>query len=151
MSDTPKRRILFVEKDPSYLDELKKMLGALSGYWDMFFIATGSEVGLACDAAEKLAAENTQARVVSLPCLELFLEQPREYQRALVPDDGTPVFAVEAGRGESLRRLVGSRGQVYGIDRFGASAPYADLAEFFGFTPDRLSASVRSHLRELGD
>jgi transketolase len=110
-------------------------------------VATGSEVSLACDAAEKLAAERVPARVVSLPSLELFLAQPPEYRRALVPEANLPVVVVEAGRGESLRRLAGSRGLVYGIDRFGASAPYADLAQFFGFTPDQLSARVREHLR----
>ena len=114
-------------------------------------VATGSEVGLACDAAEKLAADSMPARVVSLPCLELFLEQPAEARRAVIPDDGTPVVAVETGCGESLRRLTGSRGLVYGISRFGASAPYADLAEYFGFTPDQLSARVREHLQQLDD
>jgi transketolase len=109
-------------------------------------VATGSEVSLACDAADKLAADNVAARVVSLPCLELFLEQPDAYRRGLVPDDGTPVVAVEAGCGESLRRLVGSRGLVYGMTSFGASAPYADLARHFGFTPDQLAARVRTHL-----
>ncbi|MDH3521407.1 MAG: transketolase, partial [Myxococcales bacterium] len=103
-------------------------------------VATGSEVALACDAAEKLAADNVAARVVSLPCLELFLAQPEPVRRALLPDDDTPIVALEAGRGESLRRLVGGRGLVYGIERFGASAPAADLAEHFGFTPDRVSA-----------
>jgi transketolase len=86
--------------------------------------------------------------VVSLPCLSLFLEQPAEERRRLVPDDGTPVVAVEAARGESLRGLVGSRGLVYGIDRFGASAPTADLAAYFGFTPDRLAGRVVEHVRE---
>jgi transketolase len=113
------------------------------------FVATGSEVSLACAAADKLAAENVAARVVSLPCLELFLEQPDAYRRSLLPDDGTPVVAVEAGCGESLRRLVGSRGLVYGMTSFGASAPYADLARHFGFTPDQLAARVRAHLAEL--
>jgi transketolase len=114
-------------------------------------VATGSEVGLACDAAEKLAADSMPARVVSLPCLELFLEQPQEVRRALIPEDGTAVVVVEAGCGESLRRLTGAKGLVYGISRFGASAPYADLAEYFGFTPDRLSARVREHLQQLDD
>jgi transketolase len=113
-------------------------------------VATGSEVSLACDAAEKLGAENAPARVISLPCLELFLEQPEAYRAALIPDDGTPVVAIEAARGESLRRVVGSRGLVYGIDRFGASAPSADLAEYFGFTPDRVSSRVLEHLRAIG-
>ena len=109
-------------------------------------VATGSEVRLACDAAEKLEAEGLPVRVVSLPCLSLFLEQPDEYRRGLVPEDGTPVVAIEAGRGESLRRLVGGGGLVYGIDRFGASAPFADLASHFGFTPDQVSARVLEHI-----
>jgi transketolase len=57
------------------------------------------------------------------------------------------VVAIEAARGLSLHALTGGRGLVYGIDRFGASAPYADLAEFFGFTPDKVCARVLEHLR----
>jgi transketolase len=114
---------------------------------DVVLVATGSEVALACDAEEKLRAEGVRARIVSMPCLEVFLQQDEGFQREIVPDDGTPVVAVEAGRGESLRRLVGSRGLVYGIDRFGASAPAADLAEAFGFTPDQLAARVLAHIR----
>jgi transketolase len=110
-------------------------------------VATGSEVRLACDAAEKLSGEGLPARVVSLPCLSLFLEQPESYRLGLVPEEGLPVVAVEAGRGESLRRLVGPRGLVHGIDRFGASAPHADLAAHFGFTPDQLAARVLAHVR----
>jgi transketolase len=109
-------------------------------------VASGSEVSLACDAAEKLRAENVPARVVSLPCLELFEAQPESWRHSLIPPDGPPVVAIEATRGQSLRGLVGSHGLVYGIDRFGASAPYTDLAEFFGFTPDRVCARVLDHL-----
>ena len=112
-------------------------------------VATGSEVSLACDAAEKLRAERVPARVVSLPSLELFLEQDEAYRRALVPEDGTPVVVVETGRGESLRRLAGTRGLVYGIEGFGASAPASDLARHFGFTPDQLCARVVEHVRQL--
>ncbi|MEM7409237.1 MAG: transketolase [Myxococcota bacterium] len=112
-------------------------------------VATGSEVSLACDAAEKLHADNIPARVVSLPCLELFEQQPAEWRQTLIPRDGTPVVAVEAGRGQSLQGLVGTNGLVYGIDRFGASAPYADLAQFFGFTPDQLCARVTEHVRSF--
>ena len=111
-------------------------------------VASGSEVGLACDAEEKLRAEGISARVVSLPCLEVFLAQPEAYRRTLLGDGSTPVVAVEAGVGESLRRLVGARGIVYGIDRFGASAPTPDLAEEFGFTPDQLAGSVIEHLHQ---
>jgi transketolase len=123
---------------------LKESVGAPQ----VVLLATGSEVALACDAEEKLRAEGVAARVVSVPSLEVFLAQPEAYRRALIPDDGTPVVAVEAGVGESFRRLVGSRGLVYGIDRFGASAPTADLAREFGFTPDQLAGRVLAHLRK---
>jgi len=113
-------------------------------------VATGSEVSLACEAAGKLEAEGLPARVVSLPCLSLFEEQPEEYRRALIPHSDLPVVAVEAGRGESLRRLVGFSGLIYGIQRFGASAPFADLAAHFGFTPDQLAAEVSEHVRASG-
>ena len=114
-------------------------------------VASGSEVSLACDAAEKLAAENVAARVVSLLCLELFYAQPAEWREALIPSDRVPVVAIEAARGQSLRGLAGTRGFVYGLDRFGASAPYTDLAEYFGFTPDRVCARVLAHLRPPGE
>lgn len=113
----------------------------------LVLVATGSEVRLACDTAEKLSGEGMPARVVSLPCLSLFLAQPEEYRQRLIPEEGTPVVAIEAARGESLRRLVGTRGLIHGIDRFGSSAPYTDLAVYFGFTPDSLAARVLEHLR----
>lgn len=116
---------------------------------DLVLLASGSEVALACDAATQLAAEDVSARVVSMPSLELLGEQPESYLRELVPVD-IPVVAVEAARGESLRGLVGRRGVIHGIDRFGASAPAQRLAEFFGQTPDRLSARVLELLRERG-
>jgi transketolase len=118
-----------------------------SGPPDVVLLATGSEVGLACEAASKLAADRIATRVVSMPSLERFAEQPESYRRALVPDEHTPVVAIEAARGESFRRWVGSRGLVCGIDRFGASAPIGALAEYFGFTPDRIAERVRQHLR----
>ncbi|HXV37021.1 MAG TPA: transketolase [Myxococcota bacterium] len=121
-----------------------------TGDADVVLVATGSEVALAVDAARALRADGTQVRVVSLPCLELFVEQDASYRRSVIPDDGTPVVAIEASRAESLRRVVGSNGWIYGIDRFGASAPYADLARAYGFTPDQLAERIRSELRERG-
>ncbi len=112
-------------------------------------LASGSEVSLACDAAGKLQADGVLVRVVSVPCLELLLEQPLEYRRALIPDDGTPVVAVEAARAQSYLPLLGAHGLVYGIDRFGASAPLAALAAEYGFTPDRLASRVKEHLKEI--
>ena len=110
-------------------------------------LASGSELALACDAAAELESSKVRARVVSVPCLELFRAEPEEYREQLVPDDGTLVVAVEAGLGESYRGLVGRKGLVYGIDHFGASAPAADLARLFGFTAEALAKRV---LEELG-
>jgi transketolase len=116
------------------------------GRVDLVLLASGSEVVLACDAATQLAAEDVSARVVSMPSLELLDEQPESYRRELVPED-IPVVAVEAARGESLRGLVGRRGLIQGIDRFGASGPAQQLAEFFGYTPNRLAVRILELLR----
>ncbi len=114
---------------------------------DVVMLASGSEVSLACVAGDKLAAGGIRSRVVSVPCLELLLEQSKEYRAGLIPSDGTPLVAIEAGVGESFRRLVGSAGLIYGISRFGASAPAACLAEEFGFTPDALADAVSKHVK----
>jgi transketolase len=116
------------------------------GETELVLVASGSEVVLACDAAARLAAEGVRSRVVSVPSLELLAEQPESYRRELLPE-GIPVVAVEAARGESWRGLVGERGIVQGIDRFGASAPPRKLAELFGYTPDRLAARILEWLR----
>jgi len=109
-------------------------------------LATGSEVGVAVDAAAELAADGIHARVVSMPCVGLFLEQSEDAQDAIIPDDGTPIVAIEAGRGETLRRFVGRRGLVIGMESFGASAPYSALAEHFGFTASQVAARVKAHV-----
>jgi transketolase len=113
---------------------------------DVVLVASGSEVSLACEAAALLSSDGIAARVVSAPSLELLAAQPAAWRDELLPN-GVPLVAVEAGRGESWRGLVGREGLVYGIDRFGASAPYKKLAEHFGFTPDALAKRVREHLR----
>lgn len=113
---------------------------------DVVLVATGSEVGLACKSAEALAEKKLQARVVSMPSLELFAAQPAAYREQVIPKNGPPVVAVEAGRAASFLPFVGTTGLIYGIQTFGASAPAGDLAEKFGFTPAKLTAAVLSHL-----
>jgi len=113
---------------------------------DVVLLATGSEVSLAVEAAAALASDGVKARVVSMPCVELFLEQSDADQDAVIPDDGTPIVAIEAGRGETLRRFVGRRGLVIGMESFGASAPYAALAEHFGFTASNVAKRVKAHV-----
>jgi transketolase len=113
---------------------------------DVVLLATGSEVPVACDAAAKLAADGIAARVVSAPSLELFDAQGADFRSELLPP-GVPVVAVEAARGGSfLRYTAAAGGFVYGIERFGMSAPLGDLQDRFGYTGEKLAARVRGSL-----
>ncbi len=104
-------------------------------------LAAGSEVSLALAAAELLP--EYRLRVVSMPCMELFDEQPKEYRDAVLPPAVTRRFAVEAGRPDLWCKYVGSLDRVHGVSRFGASAPAKLLAEKYGFTPEHLAGLVR--------
>ncbi len=105
-------------------------------------IATGSEVQLAVRAAEALALENIRVRVVSMPCVEAFERQTQEWRDAVLPPD-IPVVTVEAGVTRGWWKYAGRQGVVIGIDRFGESAPDADLWAHFDFTPARVAGAVR--------
>ena len=106
-------------------------------------IATGSEVQLALAAQKLLAGEGTAVRVVSMPSTSVFDRQPDDYRDAVLPA-GVPRVAVEAGVTDCWRKYVGLEGAVVGIDRFGESAPAADLFKHFGFTPENVAKAVRS-------
>jgi transketolase len=108
-------------------------------------IATGSEVGLAVDAARRLASRGIAARVVSMPARERFLAQDASWRDRVLPPGGRRV-SIEAGSTWDWRGLVGADGLAIGIDRFGESAPAAALAEHFGFTPDRVAARIADWL-----
>ncbi len=112
---------------------------------DVTIVATGSEVAVACDAAALLGESGIAARVVSAPSLELLRAQGDAYRTELL-GAGVPLVAVEAGRGEALRALIGPSGLVIGMDRFGASASYQALAKHFGFVGDAVAAKVRGFL-----
>jgi len=126
------------------------LLAEAEGEASLTLLATGSEVSLCVAVAGRLAQEGIGARVVSMPSAELFRLQPEGYRRGVLPGDGHPVVAVEAGLGESLRRFTGNRGFVFGIDRFGTSAPAGEVARFLGFTQDHLLAAIRRHLKRIG-
>jgi transketolase len=111
---------------------------------DVTIVATGSEVAVALGASDLLAEDGVSARVVSLPCWELFFEQPDEY-REMVLGSG-PKVAVEAAATFGWERIVGSDGLVLGIDHFGASAPDKVIASELGFTPETVADRVRSFL-----
>jgi transketolase len=105
---------------------------------DVIVIGTGSEVHLALGARERLAADGISVRVVSMPSRELFLRQDQVYRDAVLPPDVTARLAVEAAVTFGWRDLVGDRGDVIGLDHFGASAPGGDLFRAFGFTVDHV-------------
>ncbi len=113
----------------------------------MILIASGSEVHIALEAAKKLEERDASVRVVSMPSWELFDRQPEEYQRQALPPETKARVAIEAGVPQGWHRYAGNKGEVVGIERFGASAPYKVLYEKFGLTVDRL---VQSALQLLG-
>ena len=103
----------------------------------VILIGTGSEVHLAVAAREQLAVLGIAARVVSLPSWELFGAQPAAYQESVLPKDGTPRIAIEAGVSMGWQRFADD---MVGIDHFGASAPYQTIYREFGLTAENLTA-----------
>ncbi len=112
---------------------------------DVTLVGNGSEVSLLCEVAPLLQAEGIEARVVSVPSVGLFEQQPADYRLEVIPAD-IPAFALTAGLPITLQSLVGRGGRVYGMTRFGASAPYKVLDEQFGYTPANILREVRSYL-----
>ena len=116
------------------------------GVPDVLLIATGSEVALAVAAAELLAGDEIRARVVSMPCTQLFDAQDASYRDSVLPAAVTARVAVEAGATDGWWRYVGPAGRIVGIDRFGESAPSSVLFEHFGFTPENVAQAARDAL-----
>jgi transketolase len=109
----------------------------------IILIATGSEVALAVSAAEVLEADGTRARVVSMPCTDLFDAQDEAYRQQVLPSDVTARVVIEAGVTGSWWRYAGSAGRVIGLDRFGESAPAGELFEHFGFSTNNVVAVAK--------
>ena len=112
---------------------------------EVILIASGSEVSLAVESAERLAAEGIAVRVVSMPSWDLFEKQPPSYRDDVLPPAVKARLAIEAGSPFGWDRYVGPQGAVIGINRFGESAPYKVIAENLGFTP----ANVIEHVHRL--
>jgi transketolase len=115
-----------------------------AGTPDAIIIATGSEVSLAVEAAEKLAGKNI--RVVSMPCAEIFSAQDAAYREAVLPAAVTARVAVEALHKDYWYKFVGLNGAIVGMDTFGESAPIADLMKHFGITTDAVVEAVNGLL-----
>jgi transketolase len=117
-----------------------------NGNPDVILLATGSEVGLALEARDELAAGGLQARVVSMPCWELFDRQPKDYRDEVLPPSVKARVAIEQASTLGWDRYVGDGGAVIGMNTFGASAPLKHLLEKFGFTPDRVAQVARERV-----
>lgn len=112
-------------------------------------VANGSEVSLLCEVATLLEAGEVPCRVVSVPSIGLFEEQSDEYRQSVIPTKGVPVFGLTAGLPSTLRGVVGPNGKVFGLDHFGASAPYKVLDEKFGFTAQNILDQVLKFIGKI--
>jgi len=112
------------------------------GALDAIVIATGSEVALAVEAAERLKTAGRGVRVVSMPCTELFDSQEAGYRETVLPSDVLARVAVEAGHRDFWHKYVGLDGWVVGMDSFGESAPASALFQHFGLTADNVVAAI---------
>ncbi|MEU8024601.1 transketolase [Micromonospora haikouensis] len=124
---------------------------ASNGKPQVIIIGTGSEVQLCLTARERLEADGTPTRVVSMPCQEWFYEQDEAYRESVLPRGVKARVSVEAGIAMSWRGVVGDSGESVSIEHYGASAPHTVLFEQFGFTPDRIVAAAHAALTRVGD
>jgi transketolase len=152
-SPTPFALVLTRQKTPvlQHSDRVRAARGAYviedSGRQpDIVLIATGSEVALAVAARALLEEQGLAARVVSMPSWELFQQQAQAYRDEVLPPGVNARLSVEAASPFGWERWTGCSGKAFGIDRFGASAPYEVLREQFGFTPERIAAEARALL-----
>jgi transketolase len=121
-------------------------IAGADGKPEVSFFASGSEVSIAMEAKKLLAARGISARVVSVPCFELFMEAPQTARRAVIGSAPVKV-AVEAAVRQGWDAIIGSDGAFVGMSSFGASAPYKDLYKHFGVTPEAVADAA---VRKLG-
>ena len=119
----------------------------------VIILATGSEVEIALDAAEKLEAQGIGTDVVSMPCTERFDAQPWDYREEILPDVSNREIlrvSIEAGTTFGWERYTGLHGLRIGIDRFGVSAPAPDAYDYFGLTPDKIAIRITDFMTKRG-
>ena len=132
------------QREPGQVADIARggyVLKDSAGEPELILIATGSEVGLAMQAAQELG---DSVRVVSMPSTDVFDRQDQAYRESVLPKACRKRVAIEAGVSDFWRKYVGLDGAVIGIDRFGASAPAGDLFKHFGFTVDKVVEAARS-------
>jgi transketolase len=121
-----------------------------NGQPDVILLATGSEVHIALEAAQRLDEQGIHGRVVSMPCWELFELQTPEYREEVLPAEAKARISVEAGVGFGWRRWVGDEGDSVSIERFGASAPGTTVLEKLGINVDNVVARAAALRERVG-
>ena len=122
------------------------MLKDSVGEPELILIATGSEVGLAVAAYDKLTADGRKVRVVSMPSTSVFDQQDAAYKQAVLPLQVGARIAIEAAHADFWYKYVGLEGRIIGMTSFGESAPAPALFEHFGFTVDNIVATAEELL-----
>ncbi len=151
--------LIFTRQNVPVLDTKKSALfeGVLKGAYvlsepngvpDVIIIATGSEVHAALEAQEILAKRNIKARIVSMPSYEIFISQDMNYRNSVIPPYMKRRVIVEAGSTAFWRGLAGDKGEVIGVDRFGASAPGAVVLEKYGITARNIADTAEKVLKK---
>ena len=115
--------------------------------FDLTIVASGSEVQLALDAAKELKNDSINANVVSMPCLDIFLDQDKEYQNKIINPE-KPVLVVECAHPNSWYRILNRNDKVIGIETFGESAPGSELLNHFGFNTDNVIKTAKSLIND---
>ena len=136
-------------RSPAQLEAIRRggyVLSDCAGVPEALLIATGSEVGIAAQAAKSLNDAGRRVRLISMPCTATFDAQEASYRESVLPRAVTRRLAVEAGARQSWWRYVGSAGRVIGIDEFGASGKGAEVMAHFGFTADNIVQQLRELL-----
>ena len=122
------------------------ILADCDGTPEVILMGTGTEVQLCVDAYEALTKEGFKARVVSMPCLELFEQQDQSYRDSVLPPDIKARVTVEQGTVMGWDRYAGASGKIIGMHSFGSSAPLKDLVKKFGFTPEKVLEAARHQI-----
>lgn len=144
-----RQNLVHQDRDQAQVEAIAKggyILSDCDGAPEAIIIATGSEVGIAQDAAAQLKAQGRKVRVVSMPCTEAFERQDAAYQESVLPKSVSARVAVEAAHADYWYKYVGLQGRVVGMTDFGASAPANELFEIYGFTADNVAKQVNELL-----
>ena len=115
---------------------------------DVILMATGSEVSLAILAREKLISEGIKARLVSVPCLEWFMEQSESYRNEVLPKSMKARVSIEAGVAQPWYRFIGDSGVAISVEKFGASASGEILFKEYGFTVDNIVSAAKESIKK---